>query len=107
MTSWDFFDTLMGRAAGHEPWRVFEAVGGAAYVRIRQEAERRSDKTWAGIFDQVREITGWTAARVEQLKRDEWAAEVAGAFPIAENVARVRPGDRIVSDTYFSTLQVR
>jgi hypothetical protein len=106
-TSWDFFDTLMGRAAGHEPWRVFEAVGGAAYVRIRQEAERRSDKTWAGIFDQVREITGWTAARVEQLKRDEWAAEVAGAFPIAENVARVRPGDRIVSDTYFSTLQVR
>lgn len=107
MTSWDFFDTLMGRAAGHEPWRVFEAVGGPAYVPIRQEAERRSDKTWAGIFERVREITGWSAERVEQLKRVEWEAEVAGAFPVAENVARVRPGDRIVSDTYFSTLQVR
>lgn len=107
MTSWDFFDTLMGRACGHEPWRLFEAVGGQAYVPIRQEAERRSDKTWAGIFAKVREITGWEAGRVDALARDEWAAELRGAFPIADNVARVRPGDRIVSDTYFSTLQVR
>jgi len=107
VTSWDFFDTLYGRAAGHDPWRVFEAVGGRDYVPIRQEAERRSDKTWGGIFDQVREITGWPAARVESLARDEWSAEVAGGFPIAENVARVRPGDRIVSDTYVSTAQVR
>lgn len=107
MTSWDFFDTLMGRASGHEPWRVFEAVGGQAYVPIRQEAERRSDKSWAGIFERVRELTGWDSGRVDALARDEWAAELRGAFPIAENVARVRPGDRIVSDTYFSTLQVR
>lgn len=107
MTSWDFFDTLLGRAAGHEPWRVFESVGGQAYVPIRQEAERRSDKTWAGIFGQVRQITGWDAGRVDALARDEWAAELRGAFAIAENVARVRPGDRIVSDTYFSTPQVR
>lgn len=106
MTSWDFFDTLMGRACG-EPWRLFEAVGGPAYVPIRQEAERRSDKTWSGIFGQVRAITGWEAGRVDALARDEWAAELRGAFPIAENVARVRPGDRIVSDTYFSTEQVR
>lgn len=107
MTSWDFFDTLMGRAAGYQPWRVFEAVGGPAYVPIRQEAERRSDKTWSGIFSQVRAITGWDAGRVDDLARDEWRAELEGAFPIAENVARVRPGDRIVSDTYFSALQVR
>lgn len=107
MTSWDFFDTLMGRAAGHEPWRLFEAVGGSSYVPVRQEAERRSDKTWEGIFDQVRKITGWDAGRVDALARDEWAAELRGAFPIAANVSRVRPGDRIVSDTYFSTLQVR
>ena len=106
MTSWDFFDTLMGRACG-EPWRLFEAVGGPAYVPIRQEAERRSDKTWSGIFGQVRAITGWEAGRVDALARDEWAAELAGAYPIAANVARVRPGDRIVSDTYFTTAQVR
>lgn len=106
MTSWDFFDTLMGRACG-EPWRLFEAVGGPRYVPLRQEAERRSDKTWAGIFDKVREVTGWEAGRVDALARDEWAAELRGAFPIAANVARVRPGDRIVSDTYFSTAQVR
>jgi hypothetical protein len=107
MISWDFFDTLMGRAAGHDPWRVFEAVGGPSYVPIRQEAERRSDKTWKGIFEKVREITGWSAGRVDTLARDEWSVELRGAFPIVENVSRVRPGDRIVSDTYFSTLQVR
>lgn len=106
MTSWDFFDTLLGRACG-EPWRLFEAVGGPQYVAIRREAERRSDKTWHGIFDQVRAITGWEAGRVDALARDEWAAELAGAFPIAANVARVRPGDRIVSDTYFSEIQIR
>lgn len=106
MRSWDFFDTLMGRACG-DPWRLFEAVGGAAYVPIRQEAERRSDKSWGGIFEHVRQITGWSAGRVDALARDEWAAELRGAFPIHANVARVRPGDRIVSDTYFSEAQVR
>jgi hypothetical protein len=107
MTSWDFFDTLMGRAAGHEPWRVFEAVGGAAYVPVRQAAERASDKTWPGIFAEVERITGWSRGRVQALAADEWVAELAGAFPIAANVARVLPGDTIVSDTYFSAGQVR
>jgi hypothetical protein len=106
MTSWDFFDTLLGRACG-EPWRLFEVVGGSAYVPIRQEAERRSDKTFDGIFESLRTLTGWPASRVEELRHAEWAAELDGAFPIAENVARVRPGDRIVSDTYFSEWQIR
>lgn len=106
-TSWDFFDTLCGRATGHEPWRLFDLVGGPEYRRLRQEAERRSDKTWAGIFHSLRAISGWTKARVEELQASEWAAELRAAFPIAANVARVRPGDTIVTDTYFAEDQIR
>jgi hypothetical protein len=104
--SYDFFDTLCGRGCG-EPWRLFEAVGGAAYVPVRQEAERRSDKTWAGIFRSLRDLTRWPQARIDELAAAEWEAELAGAFPIAENVSALRPGDRIVSDTYFGEDQVR
>ncbi len=106
MNSYDFFDTLCGRGCG-EPWRIFEVVGGPAYVELRQEAERQSDKTWAGIFAKVRELSRLPARRVEDLAAAEWEAELAGAFPIAENVDLVRPGDRIVTDTYFSEDQVR
>ncbi len=107
MTSWDFFDTLSGRATGHEPWRLFDHVGGEEYRRVRQLAEIKSDKTWPGIFRSLEALTGWPAARVAELREREWQAELAAAFPILENVRRVRPGDRIVSDTYFSAPQVR
>lgn len=106
MNSWDFFDTLCGRSCG-EPWRLFEAVGGPQYVPLRQEAERRSDKTWAGIFRAFRDLSGWPADRVDRLQADEWQAEVDGAFPIVENASAVQPGDRIVSDSYFSATQIR
>lgn len=107
MTSWDFFDTLCGRRTGHHPWRLFDAVAGEEYRRVRQAAELASDKTWAGIFRSLQTSTGWSAARIADLEAREWAAELAAAFPIAENVRRVRPGDRIVSDCYFTTDQVR
>jgi len=105
--SWDFWDTLAGRSTGHEPWRLFDLVGGPEYRSVRQDAERQSDKTWGGIFDSLQRITGWPAARVRQLQRDEWEAELAGVFPIRENVASVGPRDRIVTDTYFDAAQIR
>ncbi len=107
MTSWDFFDTLSGRATGHEPWRLFDLVAGEEYRRLRQEAERQSNKTWDDIFRRLGELTGWPAARIAELKAREWELEVQSAFPIYENVSRLRPGDVIVSDTYFSEAQVR
>lgn len=106
MKSWDFFDTLAGRTCG-EPWRLFEVVGGPAYVQLRQEAEKASDKTWAGIGRQLAQVCRLPAARVAELQAAEWAAELAAAFPIRCNADAVRPGDRIVSDTYFDAGQVR
>lgn len=107
MTSWDFFDTLCGRRTGHAPWRLFDWVAGEEYRKLRQLAEAASDKTWPGIFASLQSITGWPAGRIADLQAREWAAEKAAAFPIVENVRRVRPGDRIVSDTYFDKAQVR
>lgn len=106
MVSWDFFDTLAGRTCG-EPWRVFDLVGGEPYRKLRQEAEQQSDKSWPGIFAALRRITGWSASRVDELREAEWRAELAGVFPIRENVDRVGPRDRIVTDTYFDARQVR
>ena len=107
MVSWDFFDTLAGRATGADPWRVFDLVGGEPYRKLRQEAEQQSDKSWPGIFAALRRITGWSAGRVDELREAEWRAELAGVFPIRENVDRVGPRDRIVTDTYFDARQVR
>lgn len=107
MTSWDFFDTLSGRRTGHHPWRLFDHVAGEEYRKLRQLAEARSDKTWSGIWRAMAEITSWPADRLAELQAREWAAEKAAAFPIVENVRRVLPGDRIVSDTYFDGRQVR
>ena len=105
--SWDFWDTLAGRRTGVDPWRLFDLVGGEDYRRVRQEAERASDKTWPGIFKALQRITGWTAARVAELREAEWQAELDGVFPIAETVRQVGPRDRIVSDTYFDAKQIR
>lgn len=107
MTSWDYFDTLHGRTTGVDPWRVFDLVAGEEYRRLRQIAEAESDKTWPGIFDSLRRITGWSAARVDELREREEAAELACGFPIVENTAQVEAGHRIVSDTYFGEDQVR
>lgn len=105
--SWDYFDTLHGRTTGVDPWRIFDLVGGEEYRRVRQAAEAASDKTWGGIFRSLRNLTGWSASRVDELRDREEAAEVACGFPIAENVSRLADGDRIVTDTYFSEAQVR
>lgn len=104
--SWDYFDTLHGRSCG-EPWRIFDLVGGEEYRAVRQEAERLSDKSWNGIFKTLREITGWSQACVDDLQDLEERAELACGFPIAENVRRFGPGDRIVTDTYFGADQVQ
>lgn len=105
--SWDYFDTLHGRTTGVDPWRLFDLVAGEEYRRLRQAAELASDKSWRGIFDSLRRITGWSAARVDELRDREEAAEIACGFPIVENVRQFCNGDRVVSDTYFTEDQVR
>lgn len=106
MRSWDFFDTLLGRACG-EPWRVFDLMGGPEFRAVRQEAEQKSDRTFEGIYRTMQEMTGWSASRVNELRQQEWDWERRLAFPIMDNVAQVKPGELIVTDTYFNADQIR
>lgn len=105
--SWDYFDTLHGRTTGCDPWRMFDLVAGEEYRKVRQLAEAASDKTWPGIFEALRRMTGWSAARVDELRDREEAAELACGFPIVENVRQFEPDALIVTDTYFAEDQVR
>ena len=106
MRTWDMFDTLLGRACG-EPWRLFDIIGGEAFRTVRQEAERRSDKTFAGIYSALQKLTGWPQEKIDALAVKELALEHQLAFPIVENVRQVAPGDWIITDTYFNADQVR
>lgn len=106
MRTWDFFDTLLGRACG-EPWRVFELMGGEEFKRLRQEAEQKSDKTFEGIYAALRRLTGWTAAKTDEYQQLEWEWEQRLAFPITANTRRVGAADLIITDTYFNQTQIR
>jgi FMN phosphatase YigB (HAD superfamily) len=106
MRSWDFFDTLLGRACG-EPWRVFELLGGEEFKNLRQQAEQKSDKTFAGIYQALRQLTNWPQERVDELQAAEWEWERRLAFPIVENVQAVKENDLVITDTYFDAQQIR
>lgn len=106
MRSWDFFDTLLGRACG-APTRVFELMGGADFTAIRQQAEQKSDKTFEGIYASLKQITGWAASKIDSLREAELDWEKRLAFPIVENVSKVSPNDYVITDTYFNAAQVR
>lgn len=106
MRSWDFFDTLLGRACG-EPGRVFELTGGGDFKRLRQQAEQKSDKTFDGIYQALRQLTGWSSARIADLQAQEWEWERRLAFPILQNSTAVQSGDLVITDTYFDAAQIR
>lgn len=104
VTSWDFFDTLLGRSTGREPWRLFDRLGGESWREIRQRAEReRAGPGFEAIWKRLQELDACQGL----CSGHEWQLECDAAFPIVENVRRVGPNDVIVSDTYFTEGQVR
>jgi len=106
MRTWDMFDTLLGRACG-EPWRVFELMGGDEFRRVRQEAEQKSDKTFAGIYATLQKLTRWPDEKIAQLAAAELEWERKLAFPIVENLSQVKPSDMVITDTYLDAEQIR
>ena len=106
MRTWDFFDTLMGRACG-EPWRVFELIGGEEFKLLRQEAEKKSDKTFAGIYKALGQLTRWSPEKLAALAAEELAWERKLAFPIRANTDQVQSGDMVITDTYFNADEIR
>lgn len=105
--SFDLFDTLVSRRC-IEPKIVFEkmerqlGLTGFADARVRAEmAVVNGHYTLQDIYDQLAVDHPSLAAKIDELQFVEIGLELQELFPIAENVARVSPGDLIVSDMYL------
>lgn len=109
VNSFDLFDTLVTRRAFH-PRRVFDdverALGATGFAAARSAAEQALMARGApfdlhGIYRELVARGQCSPELAERLKAAEIDAEFDHAVPIAENIARVREGDLVVSDMYL------
>lgn len=100
MTSWDCFDTLVARRFGH-PHTIFEEVGRRLkldnFVKQRVKAEKRSNKTYKGIYENLPDVD----------PSIEFEIELDHLFGIQENINRIKDGDIIVSDMYLTEEHIK
>ena len=111
--SFDVFDTLIARRC-IEPHRVFEAIapatGLADFAARRQAAEAavaHGPYTLADIYARLAADLALPAGAAERLMALEVEAELAAVIPIAENLARVKDGDLLISDMYLGEAVIR
>ena len=99
MNSWDCFDTLVFRLHKH-PHSIFEEVGRRIgddnFVKRRIKAEKRSNGTYKGIYENLPDID----------PSIEFNLELEHLKPIFENIQKVQDGDLIVSDMYLEPTQI-
>lgn len=110
INSFDVFDTLITRRCV-EPGRVLQKLeqraGMPGLAAVRIDADRRLgavSKPYGldDIWDEVRRLLALDHATVKQLLSLEVEIEHNEAVPIVENLALVRDGDLLISDTYLS-----
>ena len=113
MRSFDVFDTLIARRC-IEPRRVFEIVAARAGLpefaasRVRAENEiMHRQRGLSDIYRQLGEILRLDDDALSDLMQLELDVEREQVVPIAENLAKVRHGDLLVSDMYLSPSQIR
>ncbi len=113
LATFDVFDTLIARRCV-DPWRVFEEVGALHglpdFAEKRQTAERRllpGDYGLDDIYREVAAIYGLDAAAAAAIQETEITCEMNNVIPIAENMARVKHGDLLISDMYLSEEAIR
>jgi hypothetical protein len=109
VNGFDVFDTLIARRSV-EPHRVLRRLEahtglmGLAAARLaadRHLGARGQPYTLRDIWNAVAAITGLDAATTDRLLDLEIRLEHDEVIPIAENLAQVRDGDLLVSDTYL------
>ena len=114
VNSFDVFDTLIARRC-IEPFRIFDQVGAktkrpdfTAQRRRAEAAVAQKPHTIDDIYRELARNLGLSAAEADSAWEDaEIAAELDAAIPIAENIARVRDGDLLLSDMYLGEENVR
>jgi hypothetical protein len=111
--SFDVFDTLIARRC-IEPQRVFHRLaqehGAPEFPALRMAAEAAfglAPYDLEGIYARLVAEHGMDPGLAAQLLAAEVAAELDEVVPIAENLARVRDGDLLISDMYLGEQRIR
>jgi hypothetical protein len=114
VNSFDVFDTLVARRCV-TPRRLLEVLErqsglpGLAAARLAADAALgAAGKPYdlRAIWREVSRATGISPDAAERLEKQELQLEHEQVIPVAENLALVRDGDLLVSDTYLPAEQV-
>lgn len=109
VNSFDVFDTLLARRSG-SPEALLHRLEHESGVPGLAAARRAADQAlWhrgqpyllADLWQETGRALGLDAAQVQRLADREIALEHAEVIPITENLAQVRDGDLLVSDSYL------
>ncbi|MBB5694867.1 hypothetical protein [Muricoccus pecuniae] len=107
LRSFDLFDTLIARRCV-QPHAVFDLVEqrlgltGFAALRIAAEAGiAHREYTLQDIYDAMALRWPDLTDRLSEARDLEIETEIENLFPIPENIAKVSPGDIVVSDMYL------
>jgi hypothetical protein len=115
LNSFDVFDTLIARRSG-EPAQVLRRLEACAGLPGLAAARLAADRLLGSrgrpyqlhdLWQEVRGALGLDAAATERLLALEVDLEHDEVIPIVENLALVRDGDLLVSDTYLPADVVR
>lgn len=113
--SFDIFDTLIARRCIH-PEAVHDIVEDRCGLAGIAAARRRADHVLHGmgrgydldcIYVLACRLLGQPVEQAEALAALEYEVELEQVMPIAENLARVRGDDLLISDMYLSESQIR
>ncbi|NLR99743.1 hypothetical protein HGP17_23225 [Rhizobium sp. P38BS-XIX] len=111
--TFDVFDTLIARRCV-EPSRVFEIVAKRANLPAFAAARKAAEAKIAQypynldmIYDELKIALQLDPLQVAGLKAMEIDVELEQVIPIAENMARVRHGDVLISDMYLGADIIR
>jgi len=103
VNSWDVFDTLIGRRCFYpdEIFRIIEKQSGINnFYSIRKHCECITLSNYDDIYIKMLDILGVDTSN--KLKILEFETELEYIFPINENINKVKDGDILVSDNYYS-----
>ena len=101
--SWDVFDTLIGRKC-YYPRDIFKLVSLKSGIKNFEEIRVKCESVTLSNYDDIyKEMEKYYPLDiVNNLKIMEYEMELENVFPIIENIERVKDGDILVSDNYYS-----
>ncbi len=110
VNSFDFFDTLAGRYHYdiEAPFReMAHRLQNPSWVQVRKKAEQAAGCDLTGIYNFLVTHGDVTMHDAQSLRALEVLVEMENLFPIYQNIVKVKKGDWIISDTYYSENELR